>query len=222
MGKKLLSRRVGLLFVLAIALAAMALSASLVTTNARALPTFTDPVGGIGPCQTCHTKDATHANPNHTTLACTSCHSGSTSVPPTPAKCGSCHGGVTNILKSAQHVTTKCGTTPGCHGAASGDVAPQITIKTAASVKVKKPITISGTVAPASLAGKSVSVTIQKKSGAKWKTVKTAAATISAIGAYSYKYKPTTTGTYHVNGAMAAKTGVNKAAVTAWKTFKVK
>ena len=224
MRKKSLTRRVGLLLVAAIALAALALSASLVTTKANALPTFTTPVNGIGPCQTCHTKDLVHGNPAHAGFitTCSNCHGSSTSVPPTPAKCGVCHGGVATILTSAQHVTNKCGTTPGCHGVPSGDVAPQIAIKTAASVKVKTPITISGTVAPASLAGNSVSITIQMKSGAKWKTVKSAAAKIGATGAYTYKYTPTTKGAYQVKGAMAAKAGVNKAAATAWKAFKVK
>ena len=228
MRKKSLTRRVGLLLALAIALAALALSASLVTTKANALPTFTTPVNGIGPCQSCHPKTGTPTAPHdvaaHASFitTCSTCHvGGDTSVPPTPAKCAACHG-VTNILASAQHVANKCGTTPGCHGVPSGDVAPQIAIKTAASVKVKTPITISGTVAPASLAGNSVSITIQMKSGAKWKTVKSAAAKIGATGAYTYKYTPTTKGAYQVKGAMAAKAGVNKAAATAWKAFKVK
>jgi hypothetical protein len=227
MGNKSLTRRVGLLLVAATALAALALSASLVTTKANALPTFTTPVNGIGPCQSCHTKDQVHGVAAHQSFItgglCANCHvNGDTSVPPTPVQCAACHGGVSVILKSASHTTQGCGTTAGCHGVPSGEVAPQIAIKTAASVKVKTSITISGTIAPASLAGNSVSITIQKKSGAKWKTVKTAAATISATGAYAYKYKPTTTGSYHVQGAMAAKAGVNKAAATAWKTFKVK
>ena len=229
MGKKSLTRRVGLLLVAAIALAALALSASLVTTKANALPTFTTGAGSIPACQTCHPKSGTATAPHDVAAhagfitTCSTCHvNGDTSVPPTPAKCAACHGGVTTILQSAQHVTNKCGTTPGCHGVPSGDVAPQIAIKTAASVKVKTPITISGTVAPASLAGNSVSITIQMKSGAKWKTVKSAAAKIGATGAYTYKYTPTTKGAYQVKGAMAAKAGVNKAAATAWKAFKVK
>jgi hypothetical protein len=103
-----------------------------------------------------------------------------------------------------------------------GVVAPKITITSAASVKVNKLITISGKVTPISLAGRSVTITIQKKSGTKWKTLRTASAKISVAGAYSYKYKPTSKGTYHAKGALAAKAGVNKAASSLWKTFKVR
>jgi hypothetical protein len=99
-------------------------------------------------------------------------------------------------------------------------VTPTVTIKSAATVKVNKLITISGKATPTSLAGASVKITIQKKSGTKWKTVKTASAKISLAGAYSYKYKPTSKGTYHTKGAIAAKAGVNKAASSAWRTFK--
>src|SRR5664280_1147846 len=306
MGKTILTRRVGLLFVLAIALAALALSASLVTTNAKALPTFTNGSGSIPSCESCHSQTSVHGVAAHGSFfaTCSNCHvNGDTTVPPTPAKCGVCHGHVSVILTSATHVATKCGSTAGCHGvplpsitsfapsvgpvgtvvtlnghgftgvtavafngvAAStvtvvsdarisatvpvgattgkitvtplsgpvmtsatdftvgtATVTPKITIKSAASVKVKKPIKISGMVTPTSLAGRSVKVTIQKKSGAKWKTVKTASATVTVAGAYSYKYKPSKKGTYRAKGAIAAKAGVNTATSSVWKTFKVK
>ena len=226
MGKRLLTRRTGLvLFVAALAAAAMILGASLVTTKAEALPTFTNAVNGIGPCDSCHTKTSVHGNADHATALadCSNCHvGGDTSVPPTPAKCGVCHSGGSAILTSTSHTATGCGTTAGCHGVPDPTVTPKLTIKSAASVKVKKPITISGKVTPTSLAGRKVSVTIQKKSGAKWKPAKSASATISVAGAYSYKYKPAAKGTYRAKGAMAAKAGVNTAAATAWKTFKVK
>ena len=290
---------------LAMLLVAIALSASLVTTNANALPTFTTAVGTIGPCETCHTQAQVHAVPSHAGFfgTCSTCHVTNTATPPLPTACGACHGGPTAILAKPTHVTTKCGTTPGCHGVpsatatitsfaptsgpvgtvvtitgtgftgatavafngtvaptfsvvnatkitatvpvgattgkiavtpVSGPVAtsasnftvgasivtPKVTIKSAATVKVNKPITISGKVTPTSLAGSSVKITIQKKSGTKWKTVKTASVKVSAAGAYSYKYKPTSKGTYHTKGAIAAKAGVNKAASSAWRTFK--
>jgi len=287
-------------------LVAIALSASLVTTNANALPTFTLADKGIGPCETCHTKAGTHGQPAHSAVypTCSNCHvNGDTNVPPTPAKCGVCHGGVGVIIAKPTHTTTGCGTTAGCHGvpgpatitsfaptsgpvgtvvtingtgltgatavafngtvaptfsvvsatkitatvpvgATTGTIAvtplsgpvvtsamnftvgapivtPTITIKSAATVRVNKLITISGKVTPTSLAGASVKITIQKKSGTAWKTVKTVSAKISLAGAYSYKYKPTSKGTYHTKGAIAAKAGVNKAASSTWKTFKV-
>jgi hypothetical protein len=238
MGKTILTRRVGLLFVLAIALAALALSASLVTTSARALPTFTTGSGSIPSCESCHPQTGTATAPHDVAAhggflaTCTNCHSDmSGSTPPAPAKCAVCHGGVSQILKSANHTTLGCGNpTAGCHNAPSPTptptpapvVTPKLTIKSAASVKVKKPITISGTVTPTSLVGSSVKITIQKKSGTKWKTAKTASATVIATGAYSYKYKPSTKGAYRANGTIAAKTSVNTAASSAWKTFKVK
>ena len=128
--------------VLLILLAAIALSASLVTTNANALPTFTTAVGGIGPCDSCHAMTATHSNANHTSLACTSCHLTNTSTPPTPAACAACHGGTSAILVSATHVTTKCGTTAGCHGAVS---AATITSFAPTSGPVGTVVTLTGT-----------------------------------------------------------------------------
>ena len=86
--------------VLLILLAAIALSVSLVTTNANALPTFTTAVGGIGPCDSCHTITATHAIVNHTTLACGSCHLSGTATPPTPVACAACHGGTSDALRA--------------------------------------------------------------------------------------------------------------------------
>jgi hypothetical protein len=128
--------------VLLILLAAIALSASLVTTNANALPTFTTAVGGIGPCDSCHTMTATHAIVNHTTLACSSCHLSGTATPPTPVACAACHGGTSAILVSATHVTTKCGTTAGCHGAVS---AATITSFAPTSGPVGTVVTLTGT-----------------------------------------------------------------------------
>jgi IPT/TIG domain len=128
--------------VLLILLAAIALSASLVTTNANALPTFTTAVGGIGPCDSCHGESATHTSANHTTLACSSCHLSGTATPPTPVACAACHGGTSAILVSATHVTTKCGTTAGCHGAVS---AATITSFAPTSGPVGTVVTLTGT-----------------------------------------------------------------------------
>ena len=48
------------LVVLLLALAIVAVF-GIAATQAFALPTFTTPVKGIGPCVSCHTQDATHA-----------------------------------------------------------------------------------------------------------------------------------------------------------------
>ena len=86
--------------VLLILLAAIALSVSLVTTNANALPTFTTAVGGIGPCDSCHTITATHAVPAHAGFfaTCSTCHLTDVATPPTPAACAACHGGTSAII----------------------------------------------------------------------------------------------------------------------------
>jgi hypothetical protein len=82
-------------------------------------------------------------------------------------------------------------------------------------------VTAKGTVRPTSLAGRKVTLTVQKKSGTKWVKVKTAAATLSATGAYRWKYKPTKKGAYRVH-ATIAKTATTAAATTKWRSFKVK
>jgi len=229
--------------VLLILLAAIALSVSLVTPNANALPTFTTAVGGIGPCDSCHTMTATHAIVNHTTLACSSCHLSGTATPPTPVACAACHGGTSAILASATHVTTKCGSTVGCHGVVSTPTAtptatptptptstptpkvtPKATLKlsglTSGAMKLGRSVTAKGKVTPTSLAGSKVKLTVQKKRGARWVTVKSVARTISASGAYSWKYKPATRGAYHMR-ATIAKTAAHTAARTKWRTFRV-
>jgi hypothetical protein len=232
---------------LLILLVAIALSASLVTTNANALPTFTDPVGGIGPCVTCHTQTTVHAVVAHNPLVCTNCHLTDTATPPLPKACGACHGGVSVILTSATHVTTKCGATVGCHGVVSTPTAtptttptttptatptatptpkvtPKVTLKlsglTSGAMKLGRSVTAKGKVTPTSLAGSKVKLTVQKKRGARWVTVKSVARTISASGAYSWKYKPVTRGAYHMR-ATIAKTAAHTAARTKWRSFRV-
>ncbi len=125
------------------------------------------------------------------------------------------------VCTTCHHLTTSATVANGSPHHTAPVVTPVITIKAASSVKVKKPITISGKVTPTSLAGTSVKVTIQKKSRAKWKTVKSVSAKISATGAYSYKYRPTTKGSYHAKSSIAARTGVKKASSSV-KNFKVK
>ena len=130
--------------VLMILLVAIALSASLVTTNANALPTFTLAAKGIGPCQSCHTKDATHAVVGHASFVatCSTCHVTNVATPPKPTACAACHGGVSAIIAKTTHAATGCGTTPGCHG-----VAALITVTsfTPASGRTGTVVTVAGT-----------------------------------------------------------------------------
>jgi hypothetical protein len=62
---------------------------------------------------------------------------------------------------------------------------------------------------------------VQKKRGARWITVKSTARTISASGAYSWKYKPAKRGAYRMR-ATIARTTTNTVAKTPWRPFKVK
>jgi hypothetical protein len=87
-------------------------------------------------------------------------------------------------------------------------------------MKLGKRVTATGKVTPTSLAGSKVRLTVQKKRGARWVTVKSVARTISASGAYSWKYKPVTRGAYHMRAAIA-KTAAHTAATTKWRTFRV-
>jgi hypothetical protein len=87
-------------------------------------------------------------------------------------------------------------------------------------MKLGRSVTAKGKVTPTSLAGSKVKLTVQKKRGARWVTVKSVARTISASGAYSWKYKPATRGAYHMR-ATIAKTAAHTAARTKWRTFRV-
>ena len=73
------------------------------------------------------------------------------------------------------------------------------------TVKLGKSVTISGTVTPATqLAGAKVTILVNRKSGTKWVKAKSATATASATGAYSWKYKVTKKGSYQVKISVKA------------------
>ena len=88
------------------------------------------------------------------------------------------------------------------------------------AMKLGRRVTAKGTVTPTRLAGSKVKLTVQKR-GARWVTLKSVARTISASGAYSWKYKPARRGAYRMR-ATIAKTVAHTAATTKWRTFKVK
>jgi len=109
--------------------------------------------------------------------------------------------------------------------AARAVVTPKVTLKLSGlrsgAVRLGKRVTAKGTVTPTSLAGSKVKLTVQKKRGARWITVKSVARTISASGAYGWKYKPAKRGAYRMKAAIA-KTTTTTAAKTPWRKFKVK
>ena len=82
-------------------------------------------------------------------------------------------------------------------------------------------VTAKGRVTPTSLAGSKVKLSVQKKRGARWVTLKRVARTISLTGAYSWKYKPARRGAYRMQ-AKIAKSATHTAVTTKWLAFKVK
>ena len=224
-------------------LAVLAVAAFLALTAgpASAQQTFTV-------CASCHGSAKHSSNPTHAGLysssACATCHVNGFSAENkgvTPAACAACHGGTTTILARATHTGLGCGTTAGCHGVPSPTptstgtptpsptptataVATTVTARaTPTTIRLRKTVKTTGAVTPvATLAGKKVALRVDFKKGAKWVKAKTASATVTATGTYSWKYKPLKKGTFRVKASIAAKTGVYKASKTAYKTFKVK
>ena len=212
---------------LLIVLAVIAVSASIGAQNAQALPNFTDPVSGVGPCSSCHSYtmgDAFHSKATHSAQTCGKCHTVNTATPPLPSACAAtCHGrsAVAIIAAQATHVSTGCGTVGGCH-TAPVQVTTTMTAKVApATVKVKKTVKVTGTAGPAtSLAGAKVALKVDRKVGAKWVKMKTGTATASVTGAFTWSYKTAKTGSHRVTLTIAATSTYTKKVVV--KTFKVK
>lgn len=202
--------------VLLVLLAAIALSASLVTTSANAQPTFTT-------CSSCHPSSTTHPTAiHHVGVACATCHVNGTANPPTPAACAPCHNGTAAILAKTTHVAQGCGTTPGCHVTAAPFVT-KVTLKVApTSIKLRKTVKATGKVTPAGkLVGKKVSITTQRKVRTKWVKITVKTATVKATNAYAWTYKPAKKGTYRMQATIKA-TATYKASKSVFKTFKVK
>jgi len=87
-------------------------------------------------------------------------------------------------------------------------------------MRLGRSVTAKGKVTPTSFVGSKVRLTVQKR-GARWVTLKRVARTISASGAYIWKYKPARRGAYRMR-ATIAKTAAHTAATTKWRAFKVK
>ena len=102
--------------------------------------------------------------------------------------------------------------------------APKLTLKLSGlrsgAMRLGRRVTAKGRVTPTSLAGSKVKLSVQKKRGARWVTLKRVARTISITGAYSWKYKPVRSGAYRMR-ATIAKTAAHTAARTKWRLFKV-
>ncbi len=196
---------------LLILLAAIAIMASIVTTNANATPAFTV-------CGGCHGQTATHAK--HATVACATCHTAGTAAPPPPSACASCHGAAAILAK---HLALGgCGTVPGCHAAAPEPVTTAVSLKVApASIKLKKTVKATGTVSPAAdLAGMKVLLKAEIKVGKAWKAAKAGSATVSDAGLYVWTYKPAKKGSYRMTATIKA-TDDYKGSKSPTRAFKV-
>jgi hypothetical protein len=79
-----------------------------------------------------------------------------------------------------------------------------------------KRVTAKGAVTPTRYAGTALVLTVQKKKGAKWVSVKTKQLTLAASCRYSWKYKPKKLGSYREQAVLA-----NGDAASPWRKFKV-
>ena len=104
-------------------------------------------------------------------------------------------------------------------------VTPKLTLRLgglkSGILKLGKRVTAKGSVVPTSLADGKVTLTVQNKLGGKWRKVTSKTRTISASGAYNWKYKPAKKANYRMRATMAAAT-THTAAKTPWRAFKVK
>jgi hypothetical protein len=195
--------------ILVVLLVAVALSASLAIADAKATTTFVS-------CGVCHSSAEQH--PVHTAVPCATCHVDGIANPPSPGACASCHGGTAAVV--SDHPSGGC-TAAGCHAAPIP--ATTVTLKVApTSIKLKKTVKATGAVTPiAELVGFKVALKAELKSGSKWVKAKTATATVSDLGTYSWTYKPAKKGTYRMTATVAAS-ATHLASKSPVRSFKVK
>lgn len=91
---------------------------------------------------------------------------------------------------------------------------------TSHTLKLGKRVTVKGIVTPVSLAGNTVTLTVQRESVGKWRKVTSKARSIGSSGAYGWSYRPAGRDTYRLRTTIA-KTVAHTAATTTWRTFKV-
>ena len=180
-GKGRVRRRVPVVLLLVVVAVAMLGLA----TEASALPGFNVVMNGIGPCDSCHPASAVHppdntsipgTNTNHAAVACATCHVNGIAEPPTPPACVSCHA-FTAIMTESPHINEGCSSTPGCHGVPNPEAAKVTIAVSPRVIKLRKTVTVSGVVTPASLTVSKVALTVQRKAGTKWVQAKVGAAT---------------------------------------------
>jgi hypothetical protein len=108
------------------------------------------------------------------------------------------------------------------HHKASAVITTTVTLKVVpTSIKLRKTVRALGVVTPVGLVGSTVSLTVQRKSGARWVKAKVGAAPIVAPGVYSWTYKPLKKGAYRMQASIKA-TADYAASTSKRVTFRVK
>lgn len=150
-------------------------------------------------CASCHSQADTHAK--HGAVGCASCHTNGGTVPPPPSACATCHGAAAIVAK---HPAATCGVS-GCHGAPA-PITTAVSLKVApTSIKLKKTVTASGSVTPATeLVGIKVALKAEIKVGKAWKAAKAGSVTVNNLGKYKWVYKPAKKGTYRMTATIKA------------------
>ena len=92
---------------------------------------------------------------------------------------------------------------------------------TTGALTLGQTVTATGTVAPQSLVGSRVVLSVQMKTGASWVKVKTTTASTRPVGKFSWKYRPAAKGTYRMR-AQITKTATSGAATSSWLAFTVR
>ncbi len=136
---------------------------------------------------------------------------------------------ITATVPSGATTGTIAVTTPGGTGTSATSFAvllrAKVTLRlrglTSGVMRLGRRVTAKGVVTPASLAGSSVTLTVQKKQGTRWVRVRRVARTISATGTYGWSYKPAKRGAYRMR-ATIARTAVHTSATTTWRAFRVR
>jgi photosystem II stability/assembly factor-like uncharacterized protein len=82
-------------------------------------------------------------------------------------------------------------------------------------------VTATGAVIPPLPADGNVRLTVQKQRGTRWTTAERHTAALTAADSYRWNYRPARKGTYRIKAAIGAAVD-HPAAMTVWRTFKVK
>ena len=130
-----------------------------------------------------------------------------------PLGAGSAPISVSNPAGSTQSATSFIVTVP-------STITLKLSGPSGGAIKLGRRLTAKGTVSPSSLAGGTLELTLQRKRSGTWINLKHAPCVIGAGGTYSWRYTPTSRGSYRLCASVAGS-ATNTAAQTSWRAFKV-